>query len=188
MGTHQRPQCRLRGCRCRPSDPADGQFRVPLQPDISGAEMATALAGAGTGPNARAQCRAFREFLCPVDVPLSLREPAHGACAQLRHYRCHRPLDAPKGQAGVASHGLGCLWTSSRKCRHRAGCGSSRLDRPQHRPDARATAAFGLIDRLVARSGDLPQRLLPLDPVAVFAISQRRSGVPQRSHRQLGPD
>ena len=33
----------------------------------------------------------------------------------------------------------------------------------------------------------LPQRLLPLDPVAVFAISQRRSGVPQRSHRQLGP-
>ena len=58
------------------------------------------------------------KILLPVDVPLSSRQTAHGACAQLHHRRCDEPLSPYEGLASDAAYGLGCVWTACGKRRH----------------------------------------------------------------------
>ncbi len=165
----------------------------PLPPRRDRSRLAAALAGAGSPPNTRSRRRREprqrrRHLLCPLDVPLSLGEPAHGPCAQLRDHRCDRPGAAAARPPGAAPDGLGRLRSSGGECRDRAGRGSRRLDRCQHRPDAGPAAAPRPLDRLGPGSGHLPRRLLPLDPVAVPPVPRGGPGLPQRGHGQLGSD
>ncbi len=100
------------------------------------------------------------QILCAGDVPLSVGAPAHGPCAQLRHGRRGRPLQARARLQRAAPHGLGRLRPAGRERRHGARRRSGGLDLRQHRRHARRAEAAGPVDRLVARVRHLRSGLL----------------------------
>ena len=100
--------------------------------------MAGRLAGAGIVSRRRGSGPA--EILRPRNVPLSVGPHPHGACPQLCHGRCARPLFAGPRLQRAPPHGLGCLRHAGRERRHRARRPSPELDLRQHRHHARASS------------------------------------------------
>ena len=109
----------------------------------------------------RGAARSFAaEILRARDVPLSLGAHPHGACAQLHDGRRGRALQERARLQRSASPGLGRLRPARRERRDRDGRAARRLDLSQHRRDARADEAAGLLDRLDPGIRDLRSRLL----------------------------
>ncbi len=116
-------------------------------------------------------CRRYQrpaQVLLSVDVPLSVRQVAYGACAQLHDWRCAGALSPHAGLQRAATHGLGRLWLARRKCRHGQSGGTRRVDVFQHCLHEAATEVAGAGYRLVAGSDHLPPGILPLGAMAVY--------------------
>ena len=102
------------------------------------------------------------QILCARNVPLSLGQSAHGACAQLLHRRCFGQGQENAGLQRPAPHRLGRLRPACRKRCHQAQYPPCQLDLFQHCQHARPDEAPWLQLRLGKRARHLPSRILPL--------------------------
>ncbi len=175
----------LCACRVQPSSRLHPERSARLRAARTGGRRAALL---GRDPRLRGG-RGLRQaqVLLPVDAAVPVRCAAHGPRAQLHHWRRDQPLQAHDRVQRAAADGLGRLRPARRERGdqepHRAG----EMDPRQHRPHARAAAADGLRDRLVARVRHLRPGLLRPRAAHVRAADEEGAGLPQELGRQLGP-
>ena len=110
------------------------------------------------------------QILCARNVPLSLGQSAHGACAQLLHRRCFGQGQENAGLQRPAPHRLGRLRPACRKRCHQAQYPPCQLDLFQHCQHARPDEAPWLQLRLGKRARHLPSRILPLGTALLHQI------------------
>ena len=121
------------------------------------------------------------------DVPLPVGRPAH---RPLVHQDAHRracALPAHERPQRLLPHRLRCLRPARRECRHQERRPPGHVDDAQHREHAPPAALHGCHLRLVERGGDLPARVLPLEPVVLPAVPQGRPGLPPDGPGRLVP-
>src|SRR5687768_14791689 len=127
------------------------------------------------------------EILLPFDVSLSLWQVAHGACAQLYHWRRAVALSPHAGLQRVAAYGLGRIRPAGRECGNAKQCAACKVDLRQHCLHAQTIAEPGAGNRLGPRACHLPAGLLPMESVVVSAHAGKGPRLQNDGYRELGP-
>ena len=128
-----------------------------------------------------------RALLLPRDAAVSLGPHPHGPRAQLRHRRRRGAPPMDEGDGRAASDGVGLLRDAGRERGDPAPDAPARMDREQHRRDARPAQEDGLRLRLEPRDRLPPPRLLPLEPVVLPQDVREGHRLPQPAPRELVP-
>ena len=127
------------------------------------------------------------EVLRAGDVPVPLGAHPHGARAQLHHGRRDRPLQARPRLQRAAPDGFRRLRHAGGERRHREGRAAGGVDLPEHRGDAGADEADGLLARLEPRARHLRPGVLRPAAGAVPRHAGGRAGRAEVGGGQLGP-
>ncbi len=128
------------------------------------------------------------EILRAGDVAVSFGSAAHGARAELLHWRRARPLHVDERLQRAASHGMGFVRIAGGERRYFRQNSAARVDASQHCQHEGADEAPGFRLRLGARGHHLPARILPLEPVVLSEALRAGPGVSQKEQSELVPE
>ena len=126
--------------------------------------------------------------LLPRDVRVPVGPGPRRTRPQLHDWRRRRPPEAHAGRQRPASVRMGCVRHAGRERRHQEQPAPGAVDARQHRAHEGAVAAPRHQLRVGPRTGHVPARLLPLEPVAVHPHVRARPGVSPALDRQLVPE
>ena len=140
-------------------------------------------------PTASTEDAAQEEVLRLLDAALSLRQAAHGPCAQLHHRRrARRASCACRATNVLHADGLGRLRPAGRERRDgEQACRRRKWTYDNIAYMKQQMQSLGFAIDWCARTRHLRARLLPVEPVAVPAHAGKGHRLQEDRRRQLGP-